>query len=396
MDTFNLQIENLQPSKSMVVMAKAKKMQATDPDVIDLSGGEPDFDTPKKIQDELVHWVNKGYTHYTVGAGLPELRERIARKLQEENGCHYTPEQVIVTPGGKFAIYLAVRALVNAGEEVMYLNPAWVSYGSIIESSGGVPVEVNLCYDDEYAITLEALEAAVSDKTKLLIINYPNNPTGKLLTPSDCEALTAFMNAHPQVFVLSDEIYERIVFDGQENISPARDKALSDRIITVNGFSKSVAMTGWRMGYLAAGTEVVKRAFKLYQHTVTCVSGFLQKACVVALDCQEEIETMRVSYEKRRDKFIGALNAIDGVECKLPNGAFYAWAKFEVGEMSSEDLCEYLLDHAKVACIPGVSYGETGCTCVRFSFATSEEALAQGTENIAVAMAKLRSERGLS
>ncbi|WP_409968863.1 pyridoxal phosphate-dependent aminotransferase [Bengtsoniella intestinalis] len=390
---FNLQIENLQPSKSMVVMAKAKKMQATDPDVIDLSGGEPDFDTPQKIRDALKCWIDNGYTHYTVGAGLPELRTRIARKLQEENHCHYTPEQVIVTPGGKFAIYLAVRALVNAGEEVMYLNPAWVSYGSIIESSGGVPVGVDLAYDDEYAITEQALEAAVTDNTKLLIINYPNNPTGKLLTPNDRDALTAFMHKHPQVFVLSDEIYERIVFDGQENISLASDKTLSERIITVNGFSKSVAMTGWRIGYLAAGTEVVKRAFKLYQHTVTCVSGFMQKACVVALDCQEEIESMRVSYENRRDKFIGALNAIDGVECKLPNGAFYAWARFEVGDMSSETLCEYLLDNAKVACIPGISYGETGCTCVRFSFATSEEALLQGAKNIAVAMAQLRRER---
>lgn len=379
--TFNREISQLQPSKSMTFMAKAKQLQAGDPEVINLAGGEPDFDTPQKIRDEMFRWVNQGYTHYTVGPGLPELRERIAKKLAEENGCSYSPEGVVVTPGGKFAIYLAVRSLVNPGDEVMYLEPGWVSYPSIIEASAATPVPVRLPLETNYKITLEQLEQFVTEKTKMLIINYPNNPTGKVLSREEADAIEQFLLKHPDLVLLADEIYERIVYTGYENISMASYPSIASQVITVNGFSKSVAMTGWRIGYLATTPEIKAVMYKLFQHTMSCVSGFIQKAAVVALDCTQEIEEMRRQYEHRRDLFVGGLNAIDGVTCSYPEGAFYAWVKFDIPGLDSEGVCDRILNQAKVVGVPGIAYG-TDDSCVRFSFAASDKDLTKAVEQI--------------
>ncbi len=386
----NRQISALNPSASMQLMAKAKAMKAEDPSIIDLAGGEPDFDTPAKIVQEAVRQLQSGYTHYTVGPGLPELRAGIAKKLAGENGCSYTPDGVIVTPGAKYAIYLSIRALVNPGDEVLYLNPSWVSYISIIEASGAVPVGVDLRYENDYRLEPEALEEKVSEKTKSLIINYPNNPTGKLLHEEDLAVLKAFLQKHPNVFVISDEIYERIRYDGKENLSPAADKDLAERIITVNGFSKSVAMTGWRIGYLAAPEPIAKVINKLFQHTITNVSGFIQKAAITALTCKTEIEAMRQQFEARRDLFADGLNAIEGVECRKPEGAFYAWVQFDLPGMDSSAVTEFILHKAKVVGVPGIAYGESGKSCMRFSFAASDDALRQAVKNIANAMEEYR------
>lgn len=386
---YNREISGLQPSRSIAFMAQAKKMKATDPSIISLAGGEPDFDTPEKISLELKRQLDAGYTHYTVGPGLPELREAIAKKLQEENHCVYTPEGVIVTPGGKFAIYMAVRSMVNPGDEVMYLEPGWVSYPSIIEASAAKPVPVRLTWEQEFRVTREILDAHCSDKTKMLIINYPNNPTGRALSMPEALEIKAFMEAHPDVLLLSDEIYERILYTGKENVSMASFPEIADRVLTVNGFSKSVAMTGWRVGYVAASAEITKVMYNLFQHTMTCVSGFIQKAAVTALSCREEIEQMRVEYEHRRDLFIGGLNAIDGVTCMLPEGAFYAWVKFDIPGYHSEQICDYILNHAKVVGVPGVAYG-TEEPCVRFSFAASREELETAVDRIAAAMQTLK------
>ena len=384
----NKLIEGLQPSRSIVFMGKAKQLQAKDKSVISLAGGEPDFDTPKAICEELNRQIAAGYTHYTVGPGLPELRQKIAQKLNSENGCNYSPDGIIVTPGGKFAIYVAVRSMINPGDEVMYLEPGWVSYPSIIEASGGVVVPVRLRWDADFAITRAALEEKYSPKVKMLIINYPNNPTGRNLSREEAEEIRSFMLAHPDVLLLSDEIYERIVFAGCENISMASYPDICDRVITINGFSKSVAMTGWRAGYLAADVKLQKVMYNLFQHTMTCVSGFIQKACVTALDCNAEIEEMRLRYEQRRDMFITALNAIDGVSCRMPQGAFYAWVRFDVPGMDSEAICAYILEKAKVVGVPGVAYGTDEC-CVRFSFAASDEDLAEAARRIRIAMEEL-------
>lgn len=389
MITYNNEISQLQPSRSIVFMAQAKQMKATDPSIISLAGGEPDFDTPVKIREEVKRQLDAGYTHYTVGPGLPELREAIAEKLRVENNCAYPPEGVIVTPGGKFAIYMAVRSMVNPGDEVMYLEPGWVSYPSIIEASAAVPVPVRLTWDQDFQVTQEILEKHYSHKTKMLIINYPNNPTGRCLSIVEALEIQAFMEAHPDVLLLTDEIYERILYTGKENVSMASFPKIADRVLTVNGFSKSVAMTGWRVGYVAATPKLAKVMYNLFQHTMTCVSGFIQKAAIAALDCGEEVEQMRQEYERRRDMFIGALNAIDGVSCMIPEGAFYAWVKFDIPGYDSEKICDYILKHARVVGVPGVAYG-TDEPCVRFSFAASWEELETAAKRIAEAMKALK------
>lgn len=389
MITYNKEISQLKPSRSIAFMAKARQLKAEDPSVISLAGGEPDFDTPVKICDELRRQIAAGYTHYTVGPGLPELRTAIAKKLKEENNCNYSSDGIIVTPGGKFAIYIAVRSMVNAGDDVMYLEPGWVSYSSIIESSGARPIPVRLTWDNNFNITREILEQHYTEKTRMLIINYPNNPTGRTLTMAEALEVKAFMEAHPDLLLLTDEVYERIVYTGSENISMASFPEVADRVITVNGFSKSVAMTGWRAGYVAAAPEIYKIMYNLFQHTMTCVSGFIQKSCVTALSCQEEIEEMRVEYESRRDMFIKALNDIDGISCRVPEGAFYAWAKFDIPGYDSEMICDYILKNARVVGVPGVAYG-TDEPCVRFSFATSREELEIAAERIKEAMNSLK------
>ena len=388
MTGFNKEISQLQPSRSIAFMAQAKKMKATDPSIISLAGGEPDFDTPVKIREELKRQLDAGYTHYTVGPGLPELRKAIAEKLREENHCAYTPEGVIVTPGGKFAIYMAVRSMVNPGDEVMYLEPGWVSYPSIIEASAATPVPVRLTWEQDFRITREVLEAKCTGKTKMLIINYPNNPTGRALSMPEALQIKAFLEDHPDVLLLTDEIYDRILYSGKENISMASFPEIADRVLTVNGFSKSVAMTGWRVGYVAASDRIAKVMYNLFQHTMTCVSGFIQKAAVTALSCREEIEQMREEYEARRDMFIGGLNAIPGVECMIPEGAFYAWVKFHIPGYDSEGICDYILKTARVVGVPGIAYG-TDEPCVRFSFAASREELETAVKRIAAAMQAL-------
>lgn len=388
MISYNKEISQLQPSRSIVFMSQAKQLQAKDPSIISLAGGEPDFDTPVRIREEVKRQLDAGYTHYTVGPGLPELRSAIAEKLRRENGCAYTPEGIIVTPGGKFAIYMAVRSLVNPGDEVMYLEPGWVSYPSIIEASAATPVPVRLTWDRDFLITRDILEAHYTEKTKMLIINCPNNPTGRCLTMPEALEIKGFLEAHPQVLLLADEIYERILYTGNENVSMAAFPSVADRVLTVNGFSKSVAMTGWRVGYVAAAPEIAKVMYKLFQHTMSCVSGFIQKAAVVALDCAEEIEQMRREYQRRRDMFIGALNAIPGVSCKVPEGAFYAWVRFDIPGYDSEGICDYILQKARVVGVPGVAYG-TDEPCVRFSFAASWEDLQTAAQRIAEAMGQL-------
>ena len=370
----------------MVVMAKAKKLKAIDPEIVDMGGGEPDFDTPKKICDELFKQIQAGYTHYTVGPGLPELRERIAEKLTKQNGCHYFPDEIIVTPGGKYAIYLAVRALVEPDDEVIYLNPSWVSYPSIVEASNGIPVPVDLDYKKGYRIDIPAIEEKITEKTKLIIINYPNNPTGRILTKIEADKFHEMLLRHPNLYVVSDEIYERIVYDGNINISLGSYEDIMDRVITVNGFSKSVAMTGWRIGYLAAGNEVAKVCNKLFSHTMTCVSGFIQKSAIKAFDCDDEIERMRKIYEERRDSFMARLNEIPHISYMVPEGAFYAWIKFDLGGMDSNEVCEYILEKAKVVGVPGISYGEKNGNWMRFSFATSMDQILKAADNIERAM----------
>ena len=378
---FNTQISGVEPSKSVTLLAKTKVLQKTDPEIINLTGGEPDFPTPKPICDEVTRQLAAGNTHYSDSTGNEDLRIRIARKLNEENNAPYKKENILVTPGAKYAVYLAIRALINPGDEAIWLTPGWVSYPSIVEVSGGRPVAVHLKYDEDYRITLEALEEAASEKTKLLIINYPNNPTGKILTDSDIAALSEFMRRHPNVYLLSDEIYEKIVYDNQKIVSMASFPEFFERVIIINGFSKCSAMTGWRVGYLACNPDLYKVILKLFQHSLSCTSGFLQKGALVALDCTEETEQMRQEYEKRKNLLVEGIKDIPGAEFIAPAGAFYAWVKFDT-DKSSEALCNELLESAKIAGVPGAAYGEEEKVCIRFSFAASEQDLNRMLDNL--------------
>lgn len=371
----NQKIMQMQPSASVTLIGKAKEMQKTNAAIISLAGGEPDFDTPAPITMGAIRSLLEGNTHYVVGPGILELRKKIQKKLMDENGIICDVGNILLTPGGKNAIYIAIHAVLNPEDEVMVLDPAWVSYEPIIQVAGGKCVKVKLDWKTKYTITKEKLEAAYSEKTKMLIINYPNNPTGRILHTDEADILEAFLLEHPDVYLLADEIYEGIVFDGNKSISMAARASIRDRVITVNGFSKSVAMTGWRMGYMVSNKEVFEAAYKLYQHSLSCMSGFLQKGAVHAFACQRETEEMRQTYEQRRDMFIGMLNNIKGVSCDIPEGAFYAWVRFDVKGMNSIEMCDYLLEQAGVVGMPGNAYGEEKICCMRFSFATATKDL---------------------
>lgn len=385
----NQKIVQMQPSASVILMGKAKEMQKKDPSVISLAGGEPDFDTPTSITIGAIKSLLEGNTHYVVGPGIPELREAIQKKLQKENGIFCDVNHILLTPGGKNAIYLAIHAVLNPEDEVLVLDPSWVSYEPIIQAVGGKCVKVKLDYKTQYRITSEKLEEACSEKTKMIIINYPNNPTGCILHEDEADILEAFLLAHPDIYLLADEIYEKLVYDGKKSISMASRNSIQDRVITVNGFSKSVAMTGWRMGYMVSNKEVFQTAYKLYQHSLSCMSGFLQKGAVYAFECEKEMEEMRKTYEERRNMFIRILNSTKGVHCNMPEGAFYAWVHFDIKDMDSFKICEYLMENAGVVGMPGSAYGEENVCCMRFSFATATEDLEKAAQKIKSAIEKL-------
>ena len=369
----------------MVLMDKARSMKAEGIDVINLAGGEPDFDTPAPALLKGIQGLTNGHTHYTASRGIPLLRNRLAKKLREENGIDCTAENILVTPGGKAAIYSAVRTLINPGEEVLIPDPSWVSYGPIVLASGGVPVHVPLTFETGYAITQDVLERCITDKTRVLIVNSPNNPTGRVLTQAEADAIAAVALRH-DLMIISDEIYEKIIFDGRTHISLASNPAIADRVITVNGHSKCAAMTGWRLGYLAGPKEVVDQIFRLFQHVFTCLGEFVQEAGAAALDCTDEIERMRKSYQDRRDSFVGALNAIPGVKCLIPEGAFYAWVSVDYHGMDANAVADYLLEKAHVATVPGYAYGEACGSCIRMCFAAAPAELEAAAKRIRAAL----------
>ena len=382
---FNRDIASLPPSASMVLMDKARIMKAEGIDVINLAGGEPDFDTPAPALLTGIRGLTNGHTHYAAGRGIPALRNRLAKKLQKENGIACTPDEILVTPGGKAAVYVAVRTLINPGDEVLIPDPSWVSYGPIVLASAGVPVHVPLTFESGYAITEDILEQCITEKTRVLIVNSPNNPTGRVINQAELDAITAVALRH-DLMIISDEIHEKIIFDGRKHLSPASVPAIADRVVTVNGHSKCAAMTGWRLRCLHAAKEVVDQMFRLYQHVFTCLGEYVQEAGIAALDCTEEIETMRKSYQDRRDSFVDALNTIPGVNCLVPEGAFYAWVAIDYQGMDSNQIADHLLEKAHVATVPGYAYGAECGNCIRLCFAAAPAELEEAVNRIRTAL----------
>lgn len=378
----NKYIMNLEGSASVELMMQAENLKKEGKNILSLAGGEPDFDTPLKISKTAMAAIQSGKTHYSVGPGIIELREKIADKLWQENDITCTAENIIVTPGGKYGIYLALASMLNIGDEVIIFSPYWVSYCPIVRACGAIPIICQLDYEQEYKITEEKILSCLSKRTKMMIINYPNNPTGKILSREEADLLHDIVKKY-NLLLVSDEIYEKIIFDGKKNISMASYDDISRRVITINGFSKCVAMTGWRLGYVVASRDLIKVMYKLFVHTITGTSPFIQLAAVEAFDCAEEIEYMRQEYQSRRDYFVKELNSIPGIQCRSPEGAFYAWVCF-LKEKSSNSVCKDLLNNYGVLGVDGESYGELKRACVRFSFASSMETLKDAIERLKI------------
>ena len=387
---FNRSISSIPASASLAINEKAKAMRAAGKDVITLAAGEPDFDTPDRARVAGIRAISEGHTHYTESRGIRPLREGIARMLREDRGINCTADNILMAPGGKYAIYETVRTLIDPGEgqEVMILNPGWVSYAPIVSAAGGVPVGVELTFEENYHITRQALEKAVSPRTRLLIMNYPNNPTGCVLSREEAECIADFALDH-ELLILSDEVYSTIVYDGAESVSPASIARVADHVITVNGFSKCAAMTGWRLGYICAPREIVDMVQMLNQHTMSCLSEFAMEAALEGLQCKDEMAAMVESYRRRRDFFVAGLNSIPGVTCHVPKGTFYAWAKIELDGKNSQEIADYLLEEAGVATVPGDAYGLGGTCCIRMSFATAEDDLRKALRRMDAAIRKI-------
>ena len=387
---FNRSISSIPASASLAINEKAKAMRAAGKDVITLAAGEPDFDTPDRARIAGIRAISEGHTHYTESRGIRPLREGIARMLREDRGIACTADNILMAPGGKYAIYETVRTLIDPGEEqeVMILNPGWVSYAPIVSAAGGVPVGVELTFEENYHITRQALEKVVSPRTRLLIMNYPNNPTGCVLSREEAECIADFALDH-ELLILSDEVYSTIVYDGAESVSPASIARVADHVITVNGFSKCAAMTGWRLGYICAPREIVDMVQMLNQHTMSCLSEFAMEAALEALQCKDETAAMVESYRHRRDFFVAGLNAIPGVTCYVPKGTFYAWAKIELDGKNSREIADFLLEEAGVATVPGDAYGLGGTCCIRMSFATAEDDLRKALRRMDAAIRKI-------
>jgi aspartate aminotransferase len=348
--------------------------------------GEPDFDTPEPAREALKAAVDAGHTHYVSAWGIPELREAIAHKSRTENEIACDARNVLVTPA-KQAIFYAIMGLVEKGDEVLIPDPAWVSYEPIIELAGGTPVRVPATLETDFRMTPEAIADHVTPKTKMLIANSPSNPTGGVATPDDVKGWADLARDH-DFWLLSDELYEKILYDGK-HLSPASLPGMAERTLTVNGFSKAYAMTGWRMGWMLGEVSVMQHLMKLQQHSLTHPAAYSQHGAVAALTMdQAPVREMVAEFRARRDLVVEAFQDIPGWHVNCPKGAFYVFAKFD-HPMSSMKMAERLLHEAGVAVTPGIEFGPLGEGHVRISYANSRENLRRGLERLRVTSANL-------
>ena len=398
LDTFNPRVMAVQPSATLAMTARAKQLRREGKPVIGLSAGEPDFDTPAPIAEAAIQAIREGFTHYTENAGMLELREAICRKLAEENGLTYEPDQILCTNGAKQAVAMAIEVLCRPEDEVLIPAPYWVSYPEMVRLAGATPVILPTSVETGYRLTPEQLEAAITERTRLLILCSPSNPTGTVYTPEELEALADVLRRHEHVYVLSDEIYEYILFDAK-HVSFASLPGMKERTITVNGFSKGFAMTGWRLGYLAAELPIVKAAAKVQSQFTSAPCSISQKAGLAALQMDKgPIREMVAAFRQRRDFVLERLQAIDGITCPKPEGAFYLFPQVSAfyGRRApdgrtitdSESLCLYLLEQCHVALVPGQAFGDPNG--VRISYAASMENLAEAMQRIEAGLAALR------
>jgi len=382
-DFFTSRVCDLAPSPTLAVSDRARQLKAQGIDVIDLGGGDPDFITPEHIRVAAIEAMNAGDTHYVASAGIPSLRRAIADKLRTDNEIEVDPNGgVIVTPGGKQALFEATLALVESGVDVMIPEPAWVSYGPMVELAGGTAVPVPLDPDDNWRLTGEILAAAWTPASRILLVNSPNNPTGRVLDDAELAAIAEFAEER-DLLVFSDEMYEKILYDGQRHTSIATLPGMAERTLVFNGLSKAYAMTGWRLGYVAGPRPYLEQIEKVHSHSVTCATSFVQKAGVVALSGpQQFIGDMISAWDRRRRNLAERLDAVNGMRCPLVEGAFYAFADIRGTGMTSTQAADLFLREAHVAVTPGIAFGAAGEGHVRLSFATSDDLLEAAADRI--------------
>ena len=363
------------------VAARARALEAKGKPIIHLEIGEPDFDTPKNIRQAACDALEEGYTHYSNSTGLLELREVIAQYAGEQRGLQFDPANVVVTPGAKPVMFYTIMALIEPGDEVIYPNPGFPIYESMINFLDGVAVPMKLSEERDFRIDLDELESKISPKTRLIVINSPHNPTGGVLTYDDLGRISQLAVEH-DLMVLSDEIYSEIVYEGEHH-SIMTVPGMMERTILLDGFSKTFAMTGWRMGYGIFPAEMVPHISRLIINSVSCTSTFSQRAAIEALTGpREDIDAMSEAFARRRDLVYEGLNKIPGLRCNHPAGAFYAFPNITGTGMKSRAYADYLLNEADVAVLPGTSFGAFGEGYIRISFANSEENLREAMRRI--------------
>jgi len=368
---------NLRESGTLKAMARAKELQSKGVKVIQLDVGEPDFPTPDNIIRAAKEALDSGYTHYTPSPGIPELREAIASKLMVENKLNVNKDNIIITPGSKQAIFYAVMALIDEGDEVIIPTPAWPSYMEIVTIAGGKVREVPSLTD--FSINIEAINEAINDRTKLIIINSPNNPTGYVMSQKEITELAEIVLDH-DIYVLSDEIYEKLIYERQ-HISIGSLPGMDEKTITINGFSKAYAMTGWRLGYVAAPRDLASAINKLQQHSASCPSSFAQKAALEALKPNTPVTPMVQEFRRRRDYICSALEKTSYFRFKRPLGAFYLFPDISATKMKSSTFCDLLLEKGGVSTTPGEHFGGYHNN-IRVSYANSMSNLMEAVSRI--------------
>jgi aspartate aminotransferase len=383
-------LRKIHPSATVELNERAAALAREGKHVIALAAGEPDFDPPAHVVRETKKALSSGYTHYTSSLGLLELRQTIARKLKEDNGLTYDPAcEVLVTPGAKQGLVYACLAFLDEGDEVLSPEPAWVSYPEVVALAGGRYVPVPTRKEDNFQITREALEARVTRRTRMILVNTPCNPTGRVLTEAELVAIAECARGH-DLIVLSDEIYEKLVYDHHRHRSIATLAGMWERTLTLNGFSKMYAMTGFRLGYLAAPAAALRELNKLQQHSATCPTAFAQKGaagCLDATGAAAPVRRMVRRFASRRKMMVAGLSQIEGLKVRPPEGTFYMWLDCTRITMDSRALSRRLLDEALVALTPGVAFGECGEGFLRLSFAMNEATLAEAVDRLRRALA---------
>ena len=385
---FAERMDRLGTETAFEVLARARKLEEEGRNVIHLEIGEPDFDTPEHIRNAAKQALDEGYTHYGPAAGLPELRDAIAEEVERTRGVPTNRDQVVVTPGAKPIMFFSILACVDERDEVLYPNPGFPIYESVIRFVGARPVPIPLLEEKGFSFAVEDLRERISPKTRMIILNSPGNPTGGVLPKSDLEAI-AELAVENDAIVLSDEVYGRILYEGEHH-SILSLPGMQERTILLDGFSKTYAMTGWRLGYGVMPEDLAGEIVRLMVNSNSCTSTFVQRAGIAALQGpQDGIHRMIEAFRKRRSLVVEGLNRIEGVRCLNPPGAFYAFPNIRETGRTSEELEEYLLEHAGVACLAGTSFGEHGDGYLRFSYANSLENLREALNRIERALAEL-------